>query len=92
MKKSRLGLLAGLAFLFTSCATTVPVCATSNEVGSKVGEATGTYLFGVMPLGNIDVSIKKAAENGGITKISTVDQKTASGLFTTKITTIVTGE
>lgn len=90
--KKLLTVLFASAILFASCSTIVPVCATGNAVGSKVGESTGTYLFGYLPLGDIDVSIKKAAENGGISKISTVDQKTTISVFTTKVTTIVTGE
>lgn len=92
MKKIMLGLFAGLALLFASCTTIVPVCATSNPVGSKVGEATGTYILGYIPLGDIDISIKKACEKGNITKISTVDQKTHVGFFLSTITTVVTGE
>jgi hypothetical protein len=39
-----------------------------------------------------DASIRSAAENGGITKISTVDQKVESSLFITTYSTVVTGE
>lgn len=91
MKKLLITLFAS-AVLFASCTTITPLCATGNAVGSKVGEATGKYLFGYLPLSDIDISIKKAAENGNITKISTVDTKTTMGAFVTTITTVVTGE
>lgn len=91
MKKFALALVASL-ILFASCSTITPVCATSNQVGSKVGEATATYLFGCIPLGNSDMSIKTAAKKGGISLISTVDWKVTVGIFTTRYTTVITGE
>ena len=91
MKKLALALVASF-ILFASCSTVGPVCATSNKLGSKVGEAEATYLFGYLPMGNADASIQTAAKNGGITLISTVDVKTTIGIFTVKQTTIVTGE
>lgn len=93
MKKLAVVMLALATLFLVGCTTVAPVTATSNELGSKVGEASGTYLFGVLPLGfTMDMGIQKAAQNGGITKISTVDLKVKSGLFTTKISTVVTGE
>ncbi|WP_052296184.1 TRL-like family protein [Treponema brennaborense] len=75
------------------CTTVQPVAATSNAVGSKVGEASGGFLFTVIPMGGADCSIKAAAQNAGITKISTVDQKVTLYLgFWANVTTIVTGE
>lgn len=92
MKKLAVVMLALATLFLVGCTTVSPVTATSNNLGSKVGEASGTYLFGFFPLGNMDMGIQKAAQNGGITKISTVDTKVKSGLFTTKISTVVTGE
>lgn len=92
MKKLAVVMLALATLFLVGCTTVSPVTATSNDLGSKVGEASGTYLFGFLPLGNMNMGIQKAAQNGGITKISTVDTKVKSGLFTTKISTIVTGE
>ena len=93
MKKLAVVMLALATLFLVGCTTVSPVTATSNDLGSKVGEASGTYLFGFLPLGfNMDMGIQKAAQNGGITKISTVDAKVKSGLFTTKISTVVTGE
>lgn len=92
MKKALVVLALVFAFVLVGCTTVSPLAATSNALGSKVGEAVGTYLFGYLPLGNLDMGIQKAAQNGGITKISTVDVKTKVGIFTTKVTTVVTGE
>ena len=91
MKKFGLAIVASL-FLFASCSSIGPLCATSNKVGTKVGESTANFLFGVIPMGETDASIQAAARNGGISSISTVDVKTTIGIFTIKYTTIVTGE
>ncbi len=76
-----------------SCATlTVPVSATSNDLGRLVGTSTGTIWFGLF--GTADASIKEACRNGGIREISTVDFKTRV-LFLglgKRYTCIVTGE
>ncbi|MBN9400408.1 MAG: TRL-like family protein ['Candidatus Kapabacteria' thiocyanatum] len=76
----------------TACSLTLPVAATSNAVGSKVGTATATGFLTVLYF-NGDASIRTAAKNGGISKISTVDLKHTSilGLVDTK-ECIVTGE
>lgn len=81
-----------LAAMITSCSLTLPVNATDNPVGSKVGTATATGYLGVLFFDQ-DASIKAAAKNGGITKISTVDIKQTNilGLIVT-YETIVTGE
>lgn len=92
MKKIALAVLAAATLMLASCTSVTPVCATGNTMGSKVGEATGTYLFGYLPLSGADSSIKTAAKNGGITKISSVDSKVYVGFFVNKVTTIVTGE
>lgn len=81
-----------LGSLLASCSVTVPVNATSNPVGSKVGSASTTSIFGLFFDGG-DASIKSAAKKGGITKISTVDFKSSNYLFIVGIfETIVTGE
>lgn len=92
MKKLVLALTAAAALTLASCSSVSPLCATSNSLGSKVGEATATYLFGYLPMGGADASIQSAARKAGISKISTVDEKTTIGLITVKKTTIVTGE
>ena len=95
MRNSLLGLaVAGVMFL-SSCSIVVPVAATSNAIGSKIGTAKATSYFGPAPFGialDQDASIQTAAKNGGITKISTVDVKQGNMLgliYTTE--TIVTG-
>jgi hypothetical protein len=85
-------LALSLAFTFSSCALTLPVAATSNAIGSKVGSATATGYLGVLFFDQ-DASIRTAAKNGGITRISTVDIKTSSILnLIISYETIVTGE
>jgi len=77
----------------SSCAVTVPVAATSNPVGSKVGKAKSTQTLGFFFDGG-DLGIQKAAKEGGIKKISTVDYKRQAVFlwFVIKHETIVTGE
>lgn len=83
--------LLAVSFL-TSCSIIVPVAATSNPVGSKVGTQKATVFLHVLSFDQ-DASIKSAAKNGGITKISTVDMKQTDvlGIIQT-YETIVTGE
>jgi hypothetical protein len=85
-------ILLSVVAVMSSCALTLPVNATSNPVGSKVGMAKATGYLQVLFF-NQDASIRTAAKNGGITKISTVDIKQTSilGLVVT-FETIVTGE
>lgn len=92
MKKTLVVLALVFAFVLVGCTTVAPLTATSNPLGSKVGEATGTYLFGIPLSFNIDLGVQKAAQNGGISKISTVDVKVKNLVVLTKITTVVTGE
>jgi len=81
-----------VAAVLTSCSITFPVGATSNEVGKKVGTAKATGFFHIFFF-NADASIKSAAKNGGITKISTVDVKYSDVLgIIISYETIVTGE
>ena len=80
------------AALLSSCSITLPVAATSNPVGKKVGTASGTTILHFLAFG-VDASIQTAAKNGGITKISTVDFHTKDilGLVQTH-ECIVTGQ
>ena len=96
MKRIILCIFAGITlFVLVGCTTVAPLAATSNPLGNKVGQATVFYLFSAIPLPlDGDRGIAKAARNGGITNISTVDTKTIVwpfGIGTTR-TTIVTGE
>lgn len=92
MKKIILSSLV-LGFL-ASCTVTVPVNATSNNVGSKVGTAKTTAILGMFFFDGGDASIKTAAKNGNLSKISTVDFSHKLGLLGLWHTyeTIVTGE
>jgi len=84
--------MISVAALLSSCALTLPVNATSNPVGKKVGTATATGYLGILFFDQ-DASIRTAAKNGGISKISTVDIKQTSILnLVVTYETIVTGE
>ena len=85
-------LFTGLFIMtITACGVSGPLFVTDNQDGGKVGKSSYRVLFG-FALDGGDASIKKAAENGGITKISTVDQKIESGLIISRVVTVVTGE
>ena len=89
MKKS-LFMLAGVAAIaLSSCSITLPVNATANEVGNKVGKSSGTCYLAILCF-NVDASIQTAAKNGGISKISTVDytQKNILNIIVTHETTV----
>lgn len=70
---------------------TEPAAVTSNELGTKVGQAKAISVLGVAAAG--DAGIEKATKKAGIKKVSHVDKKVVSvlGLFT-KITYTVYGE
>lgn len=103
MKKLFKAMAVVAVISLTSCTTFSPtaaglfsdvtqgVTATSNSVGTKVGKSSASNVLGIVATG--DASINEAAKQGGIKKISHVDQRTFSvlGLFTT-ITTFVYGE
>jgi phosphate/sulfate permease len=60
-------LIFAAALLLTSCAITLPVNATSNEVGSKVGMSKATGYLNVLWFDQ-DASIQKAAKQGVLLK------------------------
>jgi len=94
MKKfiSKIALLAIFAVMLSSCSLTLPVNATSNTIGSKVGTSKAVGFLGFLFF-DADASIQSAAKNGGITKISTVDIKMTNMLnIMTNYECIVTGE
>ncbi|MGP1588075.1 MAG: TRL domain-containing protein [Treponemataceae bacterium] len=91
MKKAIFIVLALTVVLFASCVSTWPITSTGSNLGSKVGQATTTVIFG-LPLQNSDCSIASAAKNGGITKVSTVDVKLTNYFVFCKITTTVRGD
>ena len=91
--KAKKGAALGIqGLVLSSCSFVFSDDATSNTVGSKVGTAKATGYLGLIFLDQ-DASIKSAAKNGGISKISTVDIKQTS-LLNLIVTdeTIVTGE
>ena len=94
MKKTLTNLFVAILLVgfISACSITVPVAATSNPVGSKTGKQKATTFLYILSFGQ-DASIMSAAKNGGISKISTVDQKQGNilGLVQT-YETIVTGE
>ena len=85
-------LLLLAATMLSGCSATFPLTATSNPIGKKTGTSSGTAYFGILFFG-MDASIRTAAKNGGITKISTVDVKQSNilGIVQTYETT-VTGD
>jgi hypothetical protein len=82
--------ILAMAVFVSSCSFTMPLAATSNPIGDKVGRSSIVTWFGVFPV-KTDASIQAAAKNGGITKISTVDVEVSYRLLRQKRTTIVTG-
>ena len=95
MKKIYLALSLLAAFAVSSCSSTMgtPGMITNNPVGKKVGTAKYSVILGIFqsPM-NADIGAAKAAQNGKITKIATVDYKVESNMFKTTYSTIVTGE
>ncbi len=83
------GTPAGVGFIYTD--VTSGTAATSNQLGTKVGRAKATNVLGIVATG--DAGIQAAAREGGISKISHVDQKQKSvlGIVSTS-QTIVYGE
>lgn len=88
--KTLIALLA-IAGMITGCSVTLPQSATGNEIGEKVGTSKAMGLSGAIWFED-DASIKTAAQNGGITKISTVDIKKGQAFGFVWVETIVTGE
>lgn len=85
-----------VAGLMSSCATINSGAALTEKgpIGSKVGEATSTLFLGTWTSQGEQNNIKKAAENGGITKVTQVeyiDRSIFLGLLI-KHTTRVYGE
>jgi len=79
-----------------SCATINSGAALTEKapIGQKVGEAQSSYILGLWSSKGEQNNIQKAAENGGIKKVSQVeyiDQMVLGGLFI-KHTTRVYGE
>lgn len=73
-----------------SCSISGPILVTDNA-NEKKGEASYSVVLGIFRPKEADISIKKAAENGDITRVATVDFKVVSKMFKTTYTTVVTG-
>ena len=82
-----------LAVTLMSCATyPIPITATGNPMGPKVGKASDNIYFGFFGDAS-DASIPNAARAGNITKISTVDVQVKNFLnIVQTVTCVVTGE
>ncbi len=77
--------------LLGSCVNVRPFDAgASGKVGSKVGRSEMTSILFFPATG--DAGLRKAAQNGGISKIGTVDIEYNWFFVGYKITTIITGE
>ena len=84
-------LTAATGLFLSSCTVgTIPVGATGNDVGSKVGTASSDVILFLFQMN--DGGVAKAAKNGKISKISTVDVKSTSFFVYTRVKTTVTGE
>lgn len=90
MKKNMIIIVAVLATIFTSSCTVIYPGVATQASSVKVGTAEKKVWFGLAF--NVDVSIAKAAKNGGIKKVATVDYGVKGGLFSKTYITKVTGE
>lgn len=96
MKILRNIVLIGAVAMLSSCAVSGPAISpqalvTENPMGQKEGIAETRIWLGIW-IGNHDLSITKAAKNGNITKVATVDREIQGGFLNTTYRTIVTGE
>lgn len=92
MKKIKnLLLFVSIASILASCSVAGPLMVTNHSIGSKRGEASRKIFFGIT-FGHTDLGAITAAKNGNVKKIATVDWKVTGKLFSTKYSTIVTGE
>lgn len=90
-KITSMAVVALAALILTSCSITAPLAVSSNPIGKKVGTAKANIILGFVFGG--DYSVQKAAQNGGITKVSSVDVKYFNVLYVFQSRkTIVTGE
>lgn len=92
MKKTiKLGIVAFTLLTMVSCSVSGPFLITDNE-SDKKGTASFSVYFGIFRPMDVDVSIAKAARNGDITRVSSVDYKVQRKFIIKKIyTTTVTG-
>jgi len=96
MKRIFLAIIVVAGLSLSSCSVSGPYTSptalvTTNSVGDKMGVAERRVWFG-LHFGHTDLSITKAAKNGNITKVASVDSEVRSGFFNVTYKTIVTGE
>jgi hypothetical protein len=90
MKKAVV-LFAFVAIILMGCSSVnAPHLIGDGIVGSKIGQASGSLLFGM--IGDVDAGMITAAKNAGITKIGVVDFRVTRGFINVTYTTTVTGE
>lgn len=83
------------ATMISSCATVNNGASISNApLGQKVGEAKSNIYLGLWSSKGEEANLKKACENGGITRINQVEYENQAVLFgvVVKRTTRVYGE
>ncbi len=76
----------------TSCAIYRPVAATSHQVVEKKGEACYRNILGFIPLSSKETTIYRAATNGNIKNISTVDHEMFISLIYNSECVVVHGQ
>jgi len=80
MKKFLLAAVLAASLVFMGCASiTVPTGVTSEPIGPLVGQSSGRIWLGVF--GTADAGVRTAAQNAGITVISTVDTTVSLGIL-----------
>lgn len=73
-----------------SCSSSRPITATSNVIGHDKGEACERNVLFIIPL-STDRGVHKAAKNGSLETISTVDSESFYSFFYNSTCTIVHG-
>jgi hypothetical protein len=79
--------LGVVAIGISSCTMSHTAVITNNAVGSKIGKASGTIFSP-----KLDVTYKKAKENGKIRKVGVAEMKVTNYLIIPFYETIVSGE
>lgn len=98
--RNKLLLVIAFGLTVTSCSTIIPVTATNNTIGDKVGTSKTSILFGAANRSNLgaglvfnkDYGVVDAVKKGNIEKVATVDLKVTNYIIFTKAELIVTGE
>lgn len=92
MKSIKYILASGLVVLILgACSHSRPLMVTDNP-SEKTGTSEYKTVLGIFRPMKADISIRTAAENGGISKVSTVDFRVEGNIFSTTYKTVVTGK